>query len=503
MPISVRRNSSYGPPNVTDKYSPFIEITFETANKPIHSGLLENRYKLLTSSGLLPQRLKLILPNWATSIASEVGAKAPLVVISTNRAQWIKDGFDAGQAQPTTEKPYENASDVRALTALRSQTVSPPIYCPYRIGAAAGRRNVYIVVHAAEYRHYQRTLAGTGMTVVGWEFEMPKANRAPRGVWLCGFGASRFAALQFCKSLRTAAVAAAAARAPAETTWKYAWLIDDNVVALTNFVGYDAIETRMNEAPAAVACAGFKGESAVRTFDTNKKYAVGAKGKAWGKQATELGTVKNKGIVQQVGVWNIEYLAANHLNVGPAYITSAEDISLANYFDLEQTPYLYFESMRVFKEENSSDGSPGATKVALARQRLTAWFAEMEAANPPVESAAPPPLIVKNLEDDRAEREQSFLANFIVEHVLPNTSSELKDKKNDVNTQNVAKCQGVEQITAEAIKAAAPDPATGIHKKGSNSRCCTDPYLQDQRYRRSSSRPSRQALKKPGTRLWT
>jgi hypothetical protein len=458
MPISVRRNSSYGPPNVTDKYSPFIEITFETGNKAIHSGLLENRYKLLTGSGLFPQRLKLILPNWTTAIASEVGAKAPLVVISTNRAQWIKEGFDAGEAQPSTEKPYENASDVRAFTAVRSQTVSPPIYCPYRIGTAAGRRNVYIVVHAAEYKHYQRTLAGTGMTVVGWEFEMPKANRAPRGVWLCGFGASRFVALQFCKSLRTAAVAAAAARVPAATTWKYAWLIDDNVVALTNFVGYDAIETRMNAS--VVACAGFKGESAVRTFDANKKFAVGAKGKAWGRQGTDLGTIKNKGIVQQVGVWNIEYLTDNHLNVGPAYIASAEDISLANYFDFQQTSYLYFESMRVFKEETSSDGSPGATKVSLARHRLTAWFAEMEAASPPVESAAPPPLIVKNL-DDRTEK---LLANFIVDDVLANTSSELKDKKNDVNTQNVAKCQGVEQITAEAIKTAAPDPAKGITK---------------------------------------
>jgi hypothetical protein len=460
MPISVRKNTSFGPPNVTDKYSPFLNITFETANKAIHSGLLENRYKLLTSSGLFPQPLNLILPDWPTAIGNEVGAKGPLVVISTNRANWIKRGYDAGVLQPPTEQPFENASDVRALTALRSQTVSPPIYCPYRIGVEAARRNVYIVVHAVEYKHYKRTLDGTGMTVVGWEFQMPRANRAPRGVWLCGFGPSRFAALQFCKELRARALVEAARRTPRGTTWKYAWLIDDNVVALTNFVGYDAIETRMNVSE--VACAGFKGESAARTFTANKDYATEAKGKSWGRQGTDLGTVGKKGIVQQTAVWNIDFLSTNNLNVGPAYVASAEDISLANYFDLEQTAYLYFGSMRVFKEEIVDDASPAAGKLALARQRLTAWFAAMEAANPAV-SIAPPPLYVKSLDDDD-DKEEHLLANYIVNRVLPSTMSELNAKKNDVNTQNTAKCQGVEQITAEAIKAAAPDPDKGKTK---------------------------------------
>jgi len=454
MPITVKKNIAYGPPNVTDKYSPFLNITLETGNKAIHSGLLENRYKLLTSSGLFPQTLNLILPNWDTAVGNEVGAKGPLVVISTNRANWIKKGYDAGLRQPATDRPFENASDVRALTATRLQTVSPPIYCPYRIGAAAARRNVFIVVHAHEYMHYKRTLAGTGMTVVGWEFQLPRANRAPRGVWLCGFGASRFAALQFCKELRRRALAAAALLTPRGTPWKYAWLIDDNVVALTSFAGYDAIETRMGVSE--VACAGFKGESAVRTFAANKDYATAANKKPWGRQGTDLGTVENKGIVQQAAVWNIDYLATNHLNVGPVYITSGEDISLASYFDYEQTPYLYFGSMRVFKEETEPDDTQGAKEVTLARHRLAAWFTAMEAANPPA-STAPPPLYVKS-DDDDDDREEHILANYIVNKVLPNASDEIKAKKNDVNTQNTAKCQGVEQITAEAIGAAAPDP---------------------------------------------
>jgi hypothetical protein len=457
MPIRVKRNTAYGPPNVTDKYSPFLNIAMETGNKAIHSGLLENRYTLLRSSGLFPQTLNLILPNWGTATANQLGAKAPLVVISTNRANWIKAGYDAGLLQPATDRPFENASDVRALTATRGQTVSPPIYCPYRIGTAAAARSVFILVHAHEYTHYKRTLAGTGMTVVGWEFQLPRANRAPRGVWLCGFGASRFAALQFCKELRRRALAAAATRTPRGTTWKYAWLIDDNVVALTSFVGYDAIETRMNVRE--VACAGFKGESAVRSFETNKAWATEANRRPWGRQGTDLGTIGNKGIVQQAAVWNIDYLTTNHLNVAPFYITSAEDISLASYFDYEQTPYLYFGSMRVFKEDPTPDNSQGAKEVMLARQRLVAWFTAMEAANPPA-STAPPPLYVSS-DDEGDDREDHILANYIVNKVLPNASDEIKEKKNDVNTQNTAKCQGVEQITAEAIGAAAPDPATG------------------------------------------
>jgi hypothetical protein len=50
------------------------------------------------------------------------------------------------------------------------------------------------------------------------------------------------------------------------------------------------------------------------------------------------------------------------------------------------------------------------------------------------------------------------LANFIVNRVLPNAAA-MSANAGNVNVQNDAKCQGVEQITCGAIKAGFVSPA--------------------------------------------
>jgi hypothetical protein len=454
-PIQVGRRKSYGSTLVNTKYSPLENIRLTTAtDKASCSGILEYRRKLLTMAGLLPQPLNLTMPDWEAAAAAEVGRKPPLVVISTNRSKWIKKGLDEGGAVG----PFENASD---LTALITPTTAPPIYCPSRIGDA-GERGIYIVVHASEYAKYKKTLAGTGMTVVGWEFTQPRTHRDMRKMLLSGFGASRFAAISFCKQLRTDALAAAEESEKEDTTvWDYAWLFDDNVVALGGFAGYAAVEKAMTDAAEAEdphVCAGFHGGTSADPHEdirgwAGTEVAEGVKKPASkrGKQADELPDSEPPDLVQQAVLWNIKYLTDQELNVGLVFVTSAEDVSITNYWDVTNTSYFYYKSIPIYKELAGND-SAGGSKIKTGRELLTSWLTHMESLAPKEAKPPPPPpppiSVSPNVPKDGGAQ---TLSEFVVKRVLPN-SDNMKSKAGDISVQNSAKCQAVEQLTAEAIK---------------------------------------------------
>ena len=432
MPIGTDRNTTYGGTLVTNKYSPLRSIVFHSSDNDIYNALMLNRWRILNSTGLLPQPLNLALADWTATIASEAGQNPPLVVISTNRSEWIKAGITAARTQPA----YDNASDLRALTFENSYGASPPIYCPTRIGDA-GPRNVYIVVHQFEYETYQKNLAGLGVNVVGWSFRVPRGGAAR----LVGFGASRFAAIEFCKELRRAATVGD--RAP----WNYAWLIDDNVVALSKFAGYGAVETAMR---AEHACAGFLGGTKVDSFGDNHDWAVDETKAGRGRQAAALPKSEPPGILQQVVLWNIDYLTKQRLNFGPIYVTSGEDVSLGNYFNKLKTPYLYYKNIDVIKEEPRNDNSQGSQWVRRAREDLTAWFTELESSEPDPAPSPPPPIKVQPIRT-REDGSVQTLANFVVKKVLPGCGMLPEDRT--VPVQNTAKSQAVEQIMYGCINA--------------------------------------------------
>jgi hypothetical protein len=471
--IQAYRNSAYGPPLVTQKYSPLSNISFDEVDETFCSRMLRNRWKELRDRGLIPKPLALVVPNWADMVRDEAGKKPPLVVISTNRSKWIKQGVEAAAAQPpelrtypaTEEDPalrtYVNAGDLRALTAERKQKVSPPVYCPSRIGDA-GPRNVYVVVHTAEYQTYRDNLADTGINVVGWTFQSPAGVK----LYLTGFGASRFAAIEFCKALRAAATTEPEGdEEEGEAPWDYAWLLDDNVVALTSFAGYAAVEAAMDGAEETHVCAGFRGGSSAEDFTKIKKWAekeleAGKIDPTRGKQAAALPPPeKEPGILQQVVLWNIAHLAKHNLNFGPVFIASGEDVSMGNYFIRKKTPFFFYGGIGVFKENPTDDNSPGSKTLKKAREGMTALFATMEGANPapePAPGTQPPPLKFKPLVNPRDEvvfdRGEQPLANFVVNVVLPNASVVIRPLAGVAATQNTAKCQAVEQITCAAIK---------------------------------------------------
>lgn len=424
-PIITDKNTNYGPPLVSQKYSPLSNIEFTKDNIDLYSGLLTQRRRLLKDSLLLPQLLTLAAPDWRAIVAAEAGHSPPLVVISSNRSDWIKAGIDAANLQlhalPGSPASFTDASDLRALTALVGQTISPPIYCPTRIGAAPLNRNVYIVVHSAEYQSYSTALAGTGITVIGWQFKSPRGAKYQ----LTGFGASRYAAIEFCKTLREAAA----------NPWNYAWLFDDNVVALTGFAGFAAVEAAVT---VNHVCAGFHGGTKAETSSANCAWAKKEIAAGRGGQAGQLPASEPPGIIQQAALWNIGYLATNNLNFSPIYITSGEDVSFGNYCDNQRIPYLYYKGIGVLKEIADSDNGSGAEIVSKQRQACAQWFAEAEN-NVPVRAKA------------QGDGDDQMLGAFIVNRVLPNASTAIRRQAGNTDTQNTAKCQAVEQITCGAI----------------------------------------------------
>ncbi len=406
-PIDTDKNTNYGPPLVSQKYSPLLNIQYVAIDQPFYSGLLTYRHTVLNNLGLVPRPLQL---------------------------QWIRAGINYATAelQRLGLPAFTTASDLRALCPQNNQATSPPIYIPTRAGP---NRNIYIVVHSLEYVDYRLALAGTGITVVGWDFEN---NAHANGLWLSGFGPSRFAAIQFCKELRAAAANAAGGVAP----WGLAWLFDDNAVAMTNFAGFLAVEATMTPAH---ACAGFQGGTKAETTLTNRAYAQNELANGRGQQVNVLPPSAPPGILQQAVLWNIAYLDNQHLNFGLIYLESAEDMSIGNYFDRQHTPYLYYAGITVRKEETFNDPGEAGRDVNAARHRLSTWITDAEATNP----LPPPPPPVNVQPAQQADGGLQPIGDFVVNRVLPNSG--LSQQAGNPVYRSRAKCQAVEQVTCGAI----------------------------------------------------
>jgi hypothetical protein len=280
---------------------------------------------------------------------------------------------------------------------------------------------------------------------VGWSFKAP-AN--PHGL-LTGFGASRYAAIEFCKYLRAQM---------AGPKWDYAWLLDDNVVGLTGFPGYKPVEDKIAEGTTARICAGFQGASGVESQYTIKTtwadvWATRPRPTLDPPTPPALDPV----IIQQVALWNIKYLTDNHLNFSPLFLLSGEDVSFGNYIHRKGIPYLYWEGIRVRKETvpyhdynpearvHSKDGA-GAKRVMDAKDAYAGWFAkeEAKAAVPP---ATPPPPVQINREGGPVQTLSAFITTWFGGKEAPKLVAAASE-----TVRNNAKCQAVEQIACGAIK---------------------------------------------------
>jgi hypothetical protein len=428
MAIAARNNTTYGGNVITQKYAPLENIGLVAADAGDSNWMLSHRMALLQANQLLGPALSLGSPNWNNLPATEAGRPPPLIVISTNRSAWIDAGFLAAQSALAAipANAFTGVEDLRALVAYQGQQQSPAIYCPSRVG----NRSVYLVVNAQEYQTYRNAfITNPAIEVVAWRFN---PVHVAGGLHLVGFGASRFAAIEFAKDLRRRALAALGA-AP----WDSAWVVDDNVVGLTNFgAGLALVEAAIGVNVAA----GFSGAATAEPFLSTRGWARNAPA-----PPVALPASNPPGILQQMVLWNVQQLDTLGLNVSPAYIDSGEDVSLSRYFDRSAAPaaltYLFYSGIGIRKEVTTADNSPGANALAAKRAALTQWVTNAESM---VAAAPPPPITLQP-----PALPATAVSPFVVNQVLPN--SLLHGQAGNISVQQRAKSHAVEQLTCAAL----------------------------------------------------
>lgn len=418
--------------NTSQKYQPLNGLVF--FDQPnLYDELVDTRRAVFTTAGLLPAALRLFPGDLKHKLAqAERGKRPPLVVVSAARSAWIKKSL----AAIAKSRQYDGIGDMSALVDLPADATCPVAYHPRRIGPD---RNVYILVHSLDYDEYRKVLAGTGITVIGWEFVYPGAAPAanlpapvpppqpPVPKVLCGFGASRFAAIEFCKALW---------QLVPPGKWSYAWVMDDNTIGVKACPGFEAVEAAMTATDVA---AGFSGATKLLTAPDITKWAKEQSGRR-----VVLPKAGGQGILQQAVLWNIEYLYDKHLNFSPIFTTSAEDVSLSLYFDLKGHPYRYYPGLTVAKQNTAKEQekpgpNPVAPKSALdnARGELVNFIASQESRGV-VAAKQPPPVTIAPLQAD--QRGVRTVLDFITQHY-----------NNAAKNSQAASC-AVEQIICDAIK---------------------------------------------------
>lgn len=450
MPFAATPSPNYGGPLVTQKYAPLQDIQLDKrADRDACRRLFTDRDALLRGRGFFPCGLTLTA-DWQQLPVAEFDCRPPLVVISSGRAVWIAQGLANAAIRETalTGAPLAGVADLRALSDAQ-MSHSPPLYAPERIGT---QRNVYLVVHERELAEYRTALSDAGVqgvSVVGWAF----ARLAGKAASLVGFGATRFAAIAFCKELRAVAAAhrpaqvAALARNAAQplAAWDFAWLLDDNVVAFTAFDTLQAVEGALQAAVAKnpdTACAGLHGGTEAEARQAQQAWAAKEVVEKRGKATGALGALKDPpNILQQAVLWNIEALTRRNRNFSPLFFASGEDLSFTRYLEASKTPYLFYDGMKVVKEAASNAPGKGGRAVNQARLEFERGVAALDLGSG--DNREHPVLIGKGAE-------ALPLADFITNRVMPN--SQLADiERQDPACLNRARCQAVEQLMIKAI----------------------------------------------------
>lgn len=437
MPIQVENHRNYGGDLVTQKYSPLVinNTPIDNANENAFKKLFNDRVARLVGQGIFPRRLTFRTANWDTIQRNEANANSlpPLVVVSSNRAAWIHGIWD--NTDQIQNGNYAGVNDRGALVAGAS-----PWYSPKRINDP--NRHVYIFVHDVEYPKYAAAMVGTGMTVVGWSFDINNYvtpdGILPRERTYVGFGATRYAAIEFCKhifNVRFNALDPATVNIPLAANRQKAWLVDDNVAYVSGFPGFANCEAEINN---NVWGLGFTG--ATRNSSDLEITNLG------NANAAPLGVAlaNNDYLLQQCTLWNIHQLNTRYLNFSPYFITSAEDTSFSSYLINDNPSKARFaRAARVVKAVipgGAYDNDAGYRKLARLRDTDVTNYYDDERTTPVEPRGNQPPT-------------PSILHDYISDYVLPNSNNE---REWSVYTESKA----VEQILSRVVaqrRAWAPD----------------------------------------------
>jgi hypothetical protein len=442
-----------------DKYNPIAQpVALRRSDRATLVQLLNNRLTALDCAGFKSStlRIQFTVKDPKALNTNAQGKAPPLVVVSSRRAGWIRSGFIHcdGIATSLATKRQHPLTGIKDLRALRwvvgdpniDGRPSPPIYCPVRLGRSPNR-NVYIIVHLEEYATYCNALAKLpGVTVVGWNFlglplyqSVYDIKRRPQPFYsiLAGFGASRFAAIEFCKGLYKAT----------NGSTSLAWQFDDNVVGLSDgFLDLKSYEDNLQEK----VCQGF---AALPVSYSPERILNWAK---HGKDPRKTpGDPPENPIFQQAVLWNIAYLIRNNMNFGLTYVASAEDVSLSRFLIVNNASWSFDHLVAILKEiapEGQVDR--GGQKLGKAKSELEEIFTTIESLDLPGQPATK--VVVQ---DD--PRPAMHIRDFIRSDVITG-------RENEAGLLNRAACQAAEEITKTAIGMglvtdAAARTFTGVH----------------------------------------
>ena len=342
-------NGNYGGNNITTKYSPLYNPTLTDSFAKGYVALFEARAKLLRDRLRFPATLDLFCPNWPALDEVAADAKAglwPMIVISSGRSRFIGGALDteptvndlqkAGYAGYTDPKTFAKYDDPDRELQLQLKLW----YTPKRSG-----RRLFVVAHKREWHAYLKALSGyERVHPVLWSLPTPSTRDE---FTACGFGASRYAALEMAKAL----------------AYDIAWLVDDNVVQIDGFpTSPTTIETTMAKLG---ACAiGFQATTSNDDFNDIAGKA------AFPFKQPDLAKTK-PGLLQQAVLWNVAELRTNKINFSPHFVASNEDKSFSNYLTLAGYTQRILKGMSIRKMDPSIDAdnvNPGAR--ALDRQRI-------------------------------------------------------------------------------------------------------------------------------------
>jgi hypothetical protein len=340
--LNATNNPNYGGNLINQKYSPLEHIVVE-GNAADYRNLFAQRSGLLTAINAYPPNALNLYANWGTIIP--VDNRAPLIVISSNRADWMQTILQNAANHGDFANGYLDPSTF--------VTGAVPWYAPERSG-----RRVYVVVHWTEYQYYVRMLVEfEQVIVIGFKFTV-----AEPALDIVGFGVSRYCALQLAIALG----------------YRQAWAVDDNVVNVNGFPATLApIEAFMPEG-SAIWGISFNAATANTPRDALIRESTFAE-----RNPDFAGT--RPGLLQQVVLWNVALFRANHLNFCPLFVMSNEDTSISNFLRRNANDERIITAYKIIKAEPWSDGDEnrgGTVFVPERRNRMLDIFNGAEANTP-------------------------------------------------------------------------------------------------------------------------
>jgi hypothetical protein len=332
--LNARNNGLYGGNLINQKYKPLDNPALAPVDHNYYRQLFSARQALLTGINAYPPSAL----NFYGNLPIPAVAVAPLVVVSSNRANWMQTILQ----NAVTHGPFTGYLDA---TSFHSDVV--PWYAPLRSG-----RPVYIVVHWSEYDYYEARVGGgafPNVTVVGYKF-----TAAAPALDIVGFGASRYAAMQLMIN----------------QGYHQAWAVDDNVINVNGFPNTLAVVEALMPLAGAAAIWGIGFTAATANTGANTLYNAGTL--TFAANPLNFGATA-PGLLQQVVLWNLDQLRAANLNYSPLFVASNEDVSLSSYLQFNHLDERIITACSIVKYEPANDpwSNLGASReIPRRRNRL-------------------------------------------------------------------------------------------------------------------------------------